>query len=836
MLVQAQLKDKSSRIAILFKFLREVDQYISVPHKAMCLLLKYTEELNFASLVRSELQKKDLNGKLFLSYVFWVMQNKTSTLSDLYVPEIATADLFFANLSHVSAIIPSMIEYQRQIMKLQQSPFSILCDTIVSACYFFDVLLKDSKQRESNNFGYVPIYALPSTRCLLKDQFELIQEFFVLLKQSHHVVQVKNNELYEKLYASTLSIVNLILSGYVFECEMKPIDQELLAEFRDVAKSYIDCFVRFGKTKSAEKIAKKYKIFDSLIPLSSEKDLEKYKKEFAYEPEFTQCLYAHYLKLGKITELLEDPLFCNYYDNDFLRSLYFLSIEDYESSYSIYVSLSREEKNLAKKKRLVAIRKLIAFHLGQDRTREEDQLLQIINMQDPAYLESLPDLKPFQDFLFQHHPKGTYIEPTVMMESLLSVNNKTKLFFDDFVTLFHIFSYSTRLRKQTQVESSILIAKIWTRCLTSTNWDELKFDIYSSDLDLPKEIRKTLLYLVATHPKHSVYFVKEIVENLKVQSEQTGADGIHVFRMLETIKYIQRYNDEAQQIKNDEKRLDQLFYDELFKPESKQEPLVFNSLLKPVDITSMQYRPKQPVEPKSLFHQKSKAHKSISGVSSQQPAPSMKRILSERNTLPFTLGSLKAKQEEPFINRDEERNASVNEMPVVKIKQEQPEIKTIPQSPLKFAGNPLESTDLKKNRPFILNSPNKYEFSLSDALVENAINVDESSLGPFDGHVPEGEVEGYSVKNHLIPLESEYSDFMEEFDNYFEKKQSLRQKTPTKSPMPYRSERMENKTPTKSPMVSPMVSPMKSPMPNLNERRSMERSPMQSPMANRLKK
>jgi len=207
--------------------------------------------------------------------------------------------------------------------------------------------------------------------------------------------------------------------------------------------------------------------------------------------------------------------------------------------------------------------------------------------------------------------------------------------------------------------------------------------------------------------------------------------------------------------------------------------------------------------------------------------------------LPLTLRSLKAKQEESFNNnRDEEKNnASVIEMPTVKVKQEQLEFK-FPHSPLKFTVNALESSDLKKNRPFSLTSPNnnKNEFSLSDALDELGIDVDESTLGPFDGHVPvEGEVEVYSAKDHLIPLESEYSDSMEEFENYFEKKQSLRQKTPTKSPVPYRSERMEN-PPTKSPMMSPMKSPMKSPLPNRNERRSMERSPMNSPMANRLKK
>jgi hypothetical protein len=768
------------------------------------------------------------------------MQNKTSTIPDLYSPQSATPEVFFSDLSHVSKIFPTMIEYQQHMMKSRASTLPILYDTIVSACYFFDVLLqKESKLRESNNFGFVPFYALSSTRSLLKEQFELIQQFFVMLKQSAHTVQVKTSEVYDKLYGSVLLIVNLVLSGYLFECEMKPGDQELYAEFREVAKSYIDCFARLGRTKSAETIAKNYKIFDSLIPLSSEKKLEKYKREFGHLSEFNQCLYAHYLKLGKITELLEDPLFCNYYDNDYLRSLYFMSIEDFEACYTIYVSLSNEEKNLAEKKRLVAIRKLIAFHLER-LTKEEDQLLQIINIQDPAYLESLPDLKPFQDFLFQHHPKGTYIEPIVMIETLLSENNRAKLFFEDFVTLFHIFSSSSKLRK-TQDNGDRVMSDIWRRCLTSTNWDELKFDSFTSDTSESRaEIRKTLLYRVATHPKHTRYFVTATVEFLKGQCK---GDNTIVYRKLEAIKYIQKYNEEAEKIKKDKQRLDQLFYDELFKPEAKPEPLIFESLLKPVDITSMLPRQRQSVAPtNSLFHsprpKANQTQKSLNGVSSQPPAPSMKKILSERNTLTFTLGSLKAKQEESFSkNRDEERNnASVNEMPVVQVKQEQPEIKLFPQSPLKLTVNASELSDLKKNRLFSFNSPNnnKNEFSLSDALDELGIDVDESTLGPFDGHVPEGEVEFFNINEHLkIPFESEYSDVMEEFENYFEKKQ--RQKTPTKSPMRYRSERSEN-PPSKSPLMSPMKSPMKSPMPNFNEKRSMERSPMNSPMANRLKK
>jgi len=194
--------------------------------------------------------------------------------------------------------------------------------------------------------------------------------------------------------------------------------------------------------------------------------------------------------------------------------------------------------------------------------------------------------------------------------------------------------------------------------------------------------------------------------------------------------------------------------------------------------------------------------------------------------LAFSLGSLKAKQEESFSNNTESKNASVNEMPVVQVKQEPLDFKLFPHSPLKSTVNSSESSGLKKNRPFSLTSPNnKSEFRLSDEL---GIDVDESTLGPFDGDVVD-EGNCYTVQDNLIPFEGEYSDIMDEFENFFEKKQ--RQKTPTKSPMPFRSERSEN-----PPSKSPLMSPMKSPMPNRNERRSMERSPMNSPMANRLKK
>jgi hypothetical protein len=829
MLVQAQLKDKSSRIALMFRFLREVEQYINVSDKVMCLPLKFTEELNFASLVRSELQKNDPNINLFLSNIFWMMQNKTSTLPDLDQPKTASHESFFQDISHVSDILPSMIKYERQTMSLPSS-FPILCDAITSACYFFDLLLqKDSKMECNNNFGYVPISALPSTRCLLKEQVELVQEFFVLLKRSHHVAQVKNNETYDRLYGSALSIVKLILSGYVFECQMSPNQQELLSEFRAASKTYIDFFVLLGKTNSAIKIAKNFKIFDSLIALSSEKDLVSYRKKFADDPEFNQTLYNHFKKVGNITELLEDPVFYQYYDDNTIRSLHLMSVEDFESSYPLYVNLSLEEKNLSEKKRLVAIRKLIAWRLGQDKTRDEDQLLQMIKMQDPSYLESLPDLKQFQDFLFQYHPKGIYIEPTVMMYTLLE--NKTRLFFEDFVTLFHVFTYSTKLRNQPQDVTSVLMCSVWTKCLLSTSWNELKYDLVSSDSQGPsKEIRKTLLFRVATHAKISMYFVQEVVNDLL----KTNSADLRIAYIKDTIAYIQRYNLNAQQAKRDEKRLDQLFYDEMFKSEPKDNSLIFPSLLKPVDLTSMPSH-KPPVKTNSLFNmQKSKvnqAQKSLSGNSAQPPVPSMKRILSVANTLPITLGSLKASKLEPLDKDEEKNNASVNETPIFKIKQEQNENIPVPQSPLKLTASTLESSDLKKNRqPFSLNSPNKYEFSLSDALSELGIVVDERTLGPFDGDVPD-EVDTYSVKDHLISLESEYSDFMEEFDNYFEKKQtSSTRKTLTKSPMPVRHERIEN-TPK-----SPVMSPMKSPMPNRNERRSMERSPMQSPMANRLKK
>jgi hypothetical protein len=427
------------------------------------------------------------------------------------------------------------------------------------------------------------------------------------------------------------------------------------------------------------------------------------------------------------------------------------------------------------------MRKLIALQLGNHPT-EENQLQQIINMQDPAYLESLPELKPFQELLFQFHPRRVYIEPLVMMNTIL--NNKGKLSFNDFVTLFQIFAYSTTLRNQSKEETADLIGTIWSKCLQSTNWDELKFDIVRTDTQaLYGEIRKTLLYQVATHTKHSIYFIPVIVDAILNESK----NGSHLFLISESCRLIQRSNDLSQMIKEDEKRLDKLFIDHLLIPEIKDDPLIFDSLLSSFDLKSVHQTLHKQVPSNSLFvNPKTKKHiqeKLPVTVFSEEPAksfPPLKRILNQTNTFPLTLASLSMMPLKP-----EEKETETDDIPnlilsPVKIKQEQREIKSVPQSPLKL--NIASDSDFKKISSFS-NSPNKFrkDFSLSDALIENNIVVtDEDNLEPFDGNVPEFEVPTFNVCDKLNPVGSGYADFMERFDNYFENKQNLR-KTPNRN-------------------------------------------------------
>jgi hypothetical protein len=655
-------------------------------------------------------------------------------------------------------------------------------DFIVSACYFFNVLLQPNNE-DKNIFGYIPYFALPTTQSVLEAQFVLIQKYLSLIILSNNSFQIKTAEVYGKLYSSAYSIADLILKGYL---ERNP-DHSNQQEFEDIAVSYIDFFVNSCQLPIALKIAAKYEIFQVLVQLSSEKQLQKYKDTFSQSPQFANCLYTHYWKLGKVTTLLEDPLFHALFENnDVLYSLHSMMNGKYDDSYSKYVVLSLNENNLAEKKKLVAIRKLLTAQLDKP-SLEENQLQQIINMQDPAYLESLPELKPFQDLLFQYHPRGNYIEPLAMMNTIL--NNKEKLSFDDFVTLFQIFAYSTTLRNQSKEEAAFLIENIWSRCLQSTNWDELKYDIVRTDSQaLAREIRKTLLFQVATHKKHSIYFIPVIVEAMLNESK-----GERLFLISETCSLIQRSNDLSQMIKENEKRLDKLFIDHILVPEiNDDDSLIFDSLLASFDLKSVHQTLHKQESSNSLFvipktKKQIQEKLPVSAISDPaKPFPPLKRILNQSHTLPLTLASLSMIPLKPEEYETRKTDYEIEERPnliksPVKIKLEQRKNKSVPQSPLKLA-SASESSDLKNLSPFS-NSPNKFrkEFSLSDALIENNIEVTgEDNLKPFDGNVPEFEVPTFNVLDKLNPIGSGYLDQIEAFDNYFEKKQNLR-KTPNRN-------------------------------------------------------
>lgn len=48
---------------------------------------------------------------------------------------------------------------------------------------------------------------------------------------------------------------------------------------------------------------------------------------------------------------------------------------------------------------------------------------------------------------------------------------------------FQIFTFSTKLRNSSTKEASQIQLDIWTNCLQSTTWDELKFDKVRTDFD-----------------------------------------------------------------------------------------------------------------------------------------------------------------------------------------------------------------------------------------------------------------------------------------------------------------------------------------------------------------
>jgi len=135
MIVQAQLKDKSSKIASIIKFFQLVGQYYSLPNDVMFLLLDCTEKLTFANLLRSELQKNETTNSSFLRNVFLKMHENQAKGLDAFSEE-ASSIAFFTHISHLSDIIPQMIDFQRRV-EMTPNSLRIMFDLIVPACYFF---------------------------------------------------------------------------------------------------------------------------------------------------------------------------------------------------------------------------------------------------------------------------------------------------------------------------------------------------------------------------------------------------------------------------------------------------------------------------------------------------------------------------------------------------------------------------------------------------------------------------------------------------------------------------------------------------------------------------
>jgi len=789
-LVQTQLKVKSTKIAAVINFFELLDQYRNVPDIIMCLLQEYAERLRFATILRDEYQKNEPTNVSFLQKMFFEIYQNSAL--DLQVYSLESAALaFFTKVSQVTQFFPQMIDYQlrTEVIPGQLSSFRSMFELIVSACHFFKSLLTPQEDEEANRYnGFVPYYALPSTLAMLEDQFLLIRKFFHLLKQSNNLAQIKISGTFDQLYSCAYFIADLILRGYSVERYLNEYKEQ---EFNEIAMNHINFLLDSHQISFVRKLAKNYHIFQILVQISDEKELENYKKTFAGSSQFASCLYLHYWSLGKISTLLEDPFFFKLFEtNDVLYSLHSMSIAKFEDSYARYVALSEKETNLAEKKRLVAMRKLIITQLARF-PKEENQLQQIMNMQDPAYLDSFPELKSFQELLFQHHPRGTYVEPWIMMETILQY--KVRLSFDDFVTLFQIFAFSTMLRNQSKEDTSNLILSIWVRCLHSTNWEAVTYDqIRSNTQVLAQEIRKTLLYQVATHAKHSIYFVPVIAESLLAES----IDHPYSSTIKETVVLIQRSNDISLKIKQDEKRLSQVFMDKILSPENEEDPpLVFTSLLNSLDLKSVrQTLQNQPINPNIplIIQSNSKNHpndKFPVSVISDEPvdlkALPLKRVLKERNTLPLTLASLPMiplKADEIEVNDEERVSPSMIQSPVVKIKQEP----RISQSPMRMTSLASEKKMRQFSSPNKFNKENNKDFSLSDALLELNMDVDENNLPDFDGHVPETEVPTFSVKNSFISFGTGFDDIIEAFEKEFDKPNS--RKTPTKN-TPNRNER-----------------------------------------------
>ncbi|XP_077575977.1 nuclear pore complex protein Nup133 isoform X1 [Stigmatopora nigra] len=401
LIILHQLEDKMKAHSCFMDFLLQVGLMErlghvwvrSSPMATRLLLCEHAEKLQAAMVLKNHHSK---NGELVNRAIGTALSKNNAVVP----PGLTGADVFFREVSQISAIFDCLLEEEERSLKenpvdsVQWADVVLTVNTIIK-----DILHAAGQYRESKasiyrasehatpDVEYIPWTALGGVggiRSVICRQHELI-----LRSMYPHA----DSELRSVLCEQLVALLDFYLGGYVSQLNsLKPQEREryntLEMEYCQRRSELLTPLLELGQYQWVAALAEKYCDFDVLVQMCERTDnesrLQHYMSKFQ-EQNFADFLFRWYMEKGKRGKLLSQPAAQHQQLAGFLQAhqhlswLHDIHVQHYQAAHkTLYKQANAETRYFAKKKTLLALSKLAALvsDLPEDeRSKKVDEIV-----------------------------------------------------------------------------------------------------------------------------------------------------------------------------------------------------------------------------------------------------------------------------------------------------------------------------------------------------------------------------------------------------------------------------------------------------------------------------
>ncbi|KAJ8416065.1 hypothetical protein AAFF_G00380870 [Aldrovandia affinis] len=484
-----QLEDKMKAHCFFMDFLQQVGllerlaivTVRSAPMATRLLLCEHAEKLSAAIVLKHHHTKlPELTNRAILAAL---RKNHT-----IVPPSLTPADVFFREVSQISAIFECLLEEEERSLKdhpldsvewaeVVVNVNNILTDMLKAASQYRETKASLYRAAESSRTEpeFIPWTATSGpggVRTVIAGQHEVIMKV---------VLPHADSELRGSLNEQLVALLDAYLGGYVAQLSSlsRPSQQEryssLELEYTQKRAEVLAPFLELGQYQWVASLAEKYCDFDILVQMCEQTDnqsrLQCYMTKFA-DQNFSDFLFRWYMEKGKRGKLLSQPVAQHQQLASFLQAhehlswLHQINVHDFQKAHQTLQGLANmETRYFTKRRTLLALSKLTALTADFPNT-----LLQ----------RTLDDILEQERFLLHQEtlPKQLLEEKQLNADTmpLLSAHNLINLYICednrraneyDFKKALDLLEY---IKEEEEVDLEALKCEIFCKALKKDDW------------------------------------------------------------------------------------------------------------------------------------------------------------------------------------------------------------------------------------------------------------------------------------------------------------------------------------------------------------------------------